>query len=223
MKNEKSNAANVAENATNNVENVNNETNTQNAETLTPEQEKASQVLRAKLPALAAAGLNFEKRTGNFFMASLVKEVEKNADGSDKTDKNGRPVYVIDPETNKPVEKVRRLVVELTDENGEILPQYADALADINAKRAAAMVLNGEKGRAKLEADKAEAEKRVAECTAALATFDADLANALEVVAAVELPERAPRATVAVKLQAVEDENAKLRAKLIAAGINPDE
>lgn len=46
----------------------------------TPEVQKATAILRAKLPALGAAALNFEKRTGNFFRATLVKQ----EDGTEK-------------------------------------------------------------------------------------------------------------------------------------------
>lgn len=195
----------------------------EDGEELTAEQKKAAQVLRARLPKLAAANLNFEKRTGNFFAGTLVKETEKDENGNDKTGKDGKPIYVIDPATNKPVEKLRRLVVELNDpQTGEIKPQYADCLDEINAKRAAAMVLNGEKGRAKLEAERAAAEKALAESTAALATFDSDMTAALEIVATVELPERAERVAVTAKLNAAQDENAKLRAILIAAGLDPE-
>ena len=50
------------------------------AEDATPEVQKATAILRAKLPALGAANLNFEKRTGNFFRATLVKQ----EDGTEK-------------------------------------------------------------------------------------------------------------------------------------------
>lgn len=46
----------------------------------TPEVQKATAILRAKLPALSAAALNFEKRTGNFFRATLTKQ----EDGTEK-------------------------------------------------------------------------------------------------------------------------------------------
>lgn len=50
------------------------------AEDATPEVQKATAILRAKLPALSAAALNFEKRTGNFFRATLSKQ----EDGTEK-------------------------------------------------------------------------------------------------------------------------------------------
>lgn len=194
----------------------------ENTETgLTPEQQKASAILRARMSKLADAGLNFEKRSGSFFRASLVKEQEKDENG-EPLERNGKPVYKLD-ENGNPIEKVRRLVVDLFHESEAAT--VATCLDEIHAKRAAAMVLAGDKGRAKLEADKAEAEKRVAECAAALATFDADMDQALAIVAATELPERAertPRVAVAAKLANVQDENAKLRALLLAAGIDPD-
>lgn len=203
---------------TENIKNV----ETTNETGLTPEQQKAADILRARFPNLADAGLNFEKRTGNFFRASLVKEIERTENGEEKTDSKGRPIYVSDA-NGQPIEKVRRLVVDLDHESEAAT--VATCTDEINAKRAAAMVLSGEKGRAKLEADKAEAEKRVAECTAALETFDADMATAVEIVNTTTLPEKAertPRVAVSAKLKNVEDENAKLRAILLAAGIDPD-
>lgn len=79
---------------------ANEQVNEQTAVTISEQTaEKASAILRARLPKLSAENLNFEKRTGNFFKASMM------------TDENGD-------------EKLRRLVVE----DANINPECADEM-----------------------------------------------------------------------------------------------
>ena len=91
-------------------------------EAATPIETKAAAVLRAKLPHLSEKGLNFEKRTGNFFRATIQTQ----DDGT---------------------EKVSRLVVADADIEG-----MTDALtAEMSIKRAAARIMSAESDAAKLE------------------------------------------------------------------------
>ena len=194
----------------------------------TPELEKARRILRARLPKLSEAGLNFEKRTGNFFKATLEKVTEKTQDvvGNevDKLDNNGKPVYVIDPKTGTPVEKVRRTVVAIEDECGGLLPEYKHLAAEVAAKRAAAVIANSMSEYAKLRKAYEAATTALDNAAEALDIHAEQYNSAANDVMAFELPEttRATRMSVSSRLVAVEDENAKLRAKLIAAGIDPD-
>ena len=198
-------------------------------ETQTPEQDKARRVLRARLPKLSEAGLNFEKRTGNFFKATLEKATEKTQDAAgnevDKLDANGNPVYVMDPRTGTAVEKVRRTVVEIEDECGELLPEFAGLADEVEAKRAAALVAGSDATREKLEKAIDFANQALRDAEKAKSRFDSQYSKALAVLDAFELPEttRATRMSASLRLAAIEDENAKLRAKLIAAGFDPYE
>lgn len=206
----------------------------EDGKTLSAEQVKAKQVLRATLPNLKAANLNFEKRTGNFFAGIIEKVAKLNNDGQPKQRPDGSIIYETDAQ-GKPVEKLRRLVVELTvhtendkgerTDTGELKPEYEAARDEINAKRAAALVLDGEKRRKKIEDERAAAMKAVEEAEAKLVSFDADMADAIEIVKAVELPESAGREKLSdVKLRAdsAEAKIAAMREKLIAMGIDPD-
>ena len=101
------------------VENVE-ATNVENAAVapareLSPIEKKAAAVLRAKLPHLSENSLNFEKRTGNFFRATIQTQ----SDGT---------------------EKLSRLVVADADIKG-----MTDALAvEMSIKRAAARIMSAE-------------------------------------------------------------------------------
>jgi len=209
----------VTNEVTNNDENVerneNSETNVN--EVLTPEQEKAVAILRAKLPKLTAAGLNFEKRTGNFFRATLVKEVETLEDGSERLDKKGRPVYKLD-ENGNPIERVRRLVVDLDND-----PAAVECADEIEIKRAAALVLDAELTKLKLNKDISKADVALRAAHYAYDNFVDSFKECKNIVENFEIPEKKVRLAVTAKLAKVEDENAKLRALLLKAGINPDE
>lgn len=170
------------------------------ARELSPIEKKAAAVLRAKLPHLSENGLNFEKRTGNFFRATIQTQ----DDGT---------------------EKVSRLVVADADIEG-----MTDALAaEMSIKRAAARIMSAEVDAAKLEKKieeaRAELDALKAEKIAAAAEFNKAAAD----VEAYELPEKAARETMSAKVAAAESkaaaalsENERLRAMLIAAGFDPD-
>lgn len=163
------------------------------ARELSPIEKKAAAVLRAKLPHLSENGLNFEKRTGNFFRATIQMQ----DDGT---------------------EKVSRLVVADADIEG-----MTDALAaEMSIKRAAARIMSAEPDAAKLgkkiEAARAELAALKAEKEAAAAELD----RAAAAVEAYELPEKAARETLSAKVAAAMSENERLRAMLIAAGLDPD-
>lgn len=219
VKNEELQNANVTE-----VENVVAETaNAENGEATvtdgedeTPELEvKANQILKVRMPNLAESGLNFEKRTGNFFRATLVKV----------TDVDGNPVY---DETGAQKEKISRLVVDLVDENGQPTEEAVKCADEIRIKRAAGLVLRAEGQREKLQAEIEEARKALEEAEHAYEAFEGDVNEAMGIVSEYEIPETT-KATRTPKTKALEaevqkkiDENAKLRALLIAAGIDPD-
>lgn len=159
------------------------------ARELSPIEVKAAAVLRAKLPHLSENNLNFEKRTGNFFRATIQTQ----DDGT---------------------EKVSRLVVADADIEG-----MTDALAaEMSIKRAAARIMSAESDAAKLckkiEAARAELAALKAEKEAAAAELD----KAAAAVEAYELPEKAAESKVAAAMS----ENERLRAMLIAAGLDPD-
>lgn len=194
MKNVPSNPATVETAA---VENVAPEAP---ARELSPIEKKAAAVLRAKLPHLSENGLNFEKRTGNFFRATIQTQ----GDGT---------------------EKVSRLVVADADIKG-----MTDALAaEMSIKRAAARIMSAEPDAAKLEKKIEEARAELAALEAEKAAAAAELDKAAADVEAYELPEKATRETLSAKVAAAESkaaavlsENERLRAMLIAAGLDPD-
>lgn len=170
------------------------------ARELSPIEKKAAAVLRAKLPHLSENGLNFEKRTGNFFRATIQTQ----DDGT---------------------EKVSRLVVADADIEG-----MTDALAaEMSIKRAAARIMSAESDAAKLEKKIEEARAELAALEAEKAAAAAELDKAAAAVEAYELPEKAARETLSAKVAAAESkaaaamsENERLRAMLIAAGFDPD-
>lgn len=170
------------------------------ARELSPIEKKAAAVLRAKLPRLSENGLNFEKRTGNFFRATIQTQ----DDGT---------------------EKVSRLVVADADIEG-----MTDALAaEMSIKRAAARIMSAESDAAKLEKKIEEARAELAALEAEKAAAAAELDKAAAAVEAYELPEKVARETLSAKVAAAESkaaaaqsENERLRAMLIAAGLDPD-
>ena len=184
---------------TNKVQNVEQNVETQNVETqnvetqnveLTETQQKAAQILRARLPHLSANALNFEKRTGNFFRATVVTE----DDGT---------------------ERVSRLVVADEDLPAECQPEIA-------AKRAARLVMDYERQRAKLVRRVDEIKAELSAATIEVAELDGAHEAAETLVSGYELPEREKRETLTAKAAKLETENDRLRALLIAAGIDPD-
>lgn len=170
------------------------------ARELSPIESKAAAVLRAKLPHLSEKGLNFEKRTGNFFRATIQTQ----DDGT---------------------EKVSRLVVADADIEG-----MTDALAaEMSIKRAAARILSAELDAAKLGKKIEEVSAELAALKAEKEAAAAELEKAAAAVEAYELPEKAARETLSAKVAAAESkaaaamsENERLRAMLIAAGLDPD-
>lgn len=170
------------------------------ARELSPIEKKAAAVLRAKLPRLSENGLNFEKRTGNFFRATIQTQ----DDGT---------------------EKVSRLVVADADIEG-----MTDALAaEMSIKRAAARIMSAESDAAKLEKKIEEARAELAALEAEKAAAAAELDKAAADVEAYELPEKSARETLSAKVAAAESkaaavlsENERLRSMLIAAGLDPD-
>lgn len=195
MENVQSNTATVETAAVENVapEAVENVAPEAPARELSPIEQKAAAVLRAKLPHLSENGLNFEKRTGNFFRATIQTQ----GDGT---------------------EKVSRLVVADADIKG-----MTDALAaEMSVKRAAARIMFAEADAEKLEKKIEEARAELAALEAEKAAAAAELDKAAAAVEAYELPEKAARETLSAKVAAVQSENERLRAMLIAAGLNPD-
>lgn len=172
-----------------------------------PAEQKAAAILRARLPHLVAVALNFEKRTGAFFTAAL--ETVKDDEGNVKTDESG-----------KPIEKVRRTVVE-----DSAIP--AEAAEEVAAKRAAALIVGAE---AKREA----AAKAIEDAAAALAAakdkaavLEGEIAAAEAIVGAFELPEKPARerasvAAIKEKAEKALSEAQRLREMLLAMGIDPD-
>ncbi len=161
--------------------------------------EKARRILRAVLPSLASKGLNIESRTGNFFKATSEDVIDE---------VTGKPVVDMD---GRRVQKVRRLVVEVTNEEGAYLPEYADIADDIAAKRAAAIVKRGNEPEGLLRA-LAEAREKVAELDAAIVAYRDQYDNACAVVETYNLPEKPATLSETVERQAEEIE--KLRALL---------
>lgn len=167
---------------------------------LSPIELKAAAVLRAKLPHLSEKGLNFEKRTGNFFRATIQTQ----DDGT---------------------EKVSRLVVADADIDG-----MTDALAaEMSIKRAAARIMSAESDAARLKKKIGEVRAELAALEAESKAAAAELEKAAADVEAYELPEKAARETLSAKVAAAESkvaaamsENERLRAMLVAAGLDPD-
>lgn len=113
------------------------------------------------------------------------------------------------------VEKVRRLVVE----DATIPTECAE---EMKAKRAAAFVVSFDSALEKADKAIVDAEKALAEANEYRAQLLADYDAAADVVIATELPEKAQRVTLAAKVESQQSEIEKLRAMLLAAGIDPD-
>lgn len=214
-----------------NVENMNVEAtenaqveNVENGDMLTEDEKaenetalKAGAILRLRMPNLTKHALSFEKRTGNFFRATLVKQV----------DKNGEPIW--DGNGNQ-VEKIQRLVVDLQNEDGTPTVEAVECEEEIKIKRAAGLVLTQDTKREKYAKEVEELEKKLAEAREALEGFNGEVQEATAIVDAYELPEKEAREAkerlskkeLEEKAAAIEEQNKKLRAMLIAAGIDPN-
>lgn len=163
----------------------------------TPEVQKATAILRAKLPALGAAALNFEKRTGNFFRATLVKQ----EDGT---------------------EKLVRGVVEDSeipaDCTAEIAAKRAAAFVQAEEKNREKIAADIARLEAEMQARKEEAEQFDADVEAAkevVMSFELPKSAGLASVSA-------RLAEVESKAAKMQSEAERLRQMLIAAGIDPD-
>lgn len=163
----------------------------------TPEVQKATAILRAKLPALGAAALNFEKRTGSFFRATLVTQ----EDGT---------------------EKLVRGVVEDSeipaDCAAEIAAKRAAAFVRAEEKNREKIAAEIARLEAELQARKEEAEQFDADVEAAkevVMSFELPKSAGCASVSA-------RLAEVESKAAKMQSEAERLRQMLIAAGIDPD-
>lgn len=149
--------------------------------------EKAQAVLKARLPHLTEARLNFEKRTGNFFTASTIVD----GDG---------------------VEKMTRKVVADDD-----IAQCCHE--EMKQKRAAALLLSYADKRAALTAEADKIQETLAQVYDHIDALDTEVTEAIAVVDACTLPERAERVTLAKQVEAQTAEIERLKALLAAAGV----
>ena len=149
---------------------------------------KASAILKARLPHHTEARHNFEKRTGNFFVASTIKD---EATGEEKL-------------TRKVVEDAN--IAEVCHE-------------EMKQKRAAAFVLGYESKLATADEAIAKAEQLLAEAKAYRDTLGNEYTDAVAVVEACELPEKAERVTLTATVEAQKSEIERLKALLASAGI----
>lgn len=163
----------------------------------TPEVQKATAILRAKLPALSAAALNFEKRTGNFFRATLVPQ----EDGT---------------------EKLVRGVVEDSeipaDCAAEIAAKRAAAFVQAEEKNRARLTEEVAKLEAELQAKREEIDTFDTDLKVAK-----DLVMSFELPKSAGRASVSARlAEVESKAAKMQSEAERLRQMLIAAGIDPD-
>lgn len=163
----------------------------------TPEVQKATAILRAKLPALGAAALNFEKRTGNFFRATLVTQ----EDGT---------------------ERLVRGVVEDSeipaDCAAEIAAKRAAAFVQAEERNREKIAAEIARLEAEMQAKKEEAEQFDADVEAAkevVMSFELPKSAGRASVSA-------RLAEVESKAAKMQSEAERLRQMLIAAGIDPD-
>lgn len=156
-----------------------------------PTHDKATAILRARIEPLATYGLNFEKRTGAFFKATMVTD-------------------------DKGTEKLSRKVVEDAE-----CPE--DAHEAMRVKRASALVVSIEEKRTKMTKAIEEANRALQEARANAEALEIDYSNAVALVEAFELPEKAQRVKLSAKIEAQATLIEKMRAALIAAGLDPDE
>lgn len=163
----------------------------------TPEVQKVTAILRAKLPALSAAALNFEKRTGNFFRATLVPQ----EDGT---------------------ERLVRGVVEDSeipaDCAAEIAAKRAAAFVQAGEKNRARLTEEVAKLEAELQAKREEIDTFDTDLKVAK-----DLVMSFELPKSAGRASVSARlAEVESKAAKMQSEAERLRQMLIAAGIDPD-
>lgn len=163
----------------------------------TPEVQKATAILRAKLPALSAAALNFEKRTGNFFRATLVPQ----EDGAEKLVRGVVEDSEIPADCAKEISAKRAAAFVQAEEKNRarLTEEVAKLEAELQAKREEIDTFDTDLKVAKDLVMSFELPK-----SAGRASVSARLAEA---------------ESKAVKMQS---EAERLRQMLIAAGIDPD-
>ena len=163
----------------------------------TPEVQKATAILRAKLPALSAVALNFEKRTGNFFRATIVLQ----EDGTEKL------VRGVVEDSKIPANCA-----------AEIAAKRAAAFVQAEEKNRAKLGEEIAKLEAELQAKKEEAGQFDADVEAAkevVMSFELPKSAGRASVSA-------RLAEVESKAAKMQSEAERLRQMLIAAGIDPD-
>ena len=163
----------------------------------TPEVQKATAILRAKLPALSAAALNFEKRTGNFFRATLVPQ----EDGTEKLVRGVVEDSEIPADCAKEISAKRAAAFVQAEEKNRarLTEEVAKLEADLQAKRE--------------EIDTFDTDLKVAK----------DLVMSFELPKSAGRASVSARlAEVESKAAKMQSEAERLRQMLIAAGIDPD-
>lgn len=160
----------------------------------TPEVRKATAILRTKLPALGAAALNFEKRTGGFFRATLVLQ-------EDGTKKIVRDVIEDD--------KIP------ADCAAEVAAKRAAAFVQAEEKNREKITAEIARLEAEIQARKEEAEQFDADVEAAK-----EVVMSFELPKSAGVSARL--AEVESKAAKMQSEAERLRQMLIAAGIDPD-
>lgn len=174
-------------------------------------EDKAKRILRAVIPALSERGLNIESRTGNFFRATQEDVVDE---------VTGKPIVDMDGRVTK---RVRRLVVEVTGDDGDWLPEYTDIADDLAAKRAAAIVKRGNEPTALL-GKRDELQAQIEEIEGAIASYRHNYNYACAQVESYALPERptSERERLADTVREQAQRLERMRAALLAAGLDPD-
>lgn len=163
----------------------------------TPEVQKATAILRAKLPALSAAALNFEKRTGNFFRATLVPQ----EDGAEKLVRGVVEDSEIPADCAKEISAKRAAAFVQAEEKNRarLTEEVAKLEAELQAKRE--------------EIDTFDTDLKVAK----------DLVMSFELPKSAGRASVSARlAEVESKAAKMQSEAERLRQMLIAAGIDPD-
>lgn len=163
----------------------------------TPEVQKATAILRAKLPALSAAALNFEKRTGNFFRATLVPQ----EDGTEKLVRGVVEDSEIPADCAKEISAKRAAAFVQAEEKNRarLTEEVAKLEAELQAKRE--------------EIDTFDTDLKVAK----------DLVMSFELPKSAGCASVSARlAEVESKAAKMQSEAERLRQMLIAAGIDPD-
>lgn len=163
----------------------------------TPEVQKATAILRAKLPALSAAALNFEKRTGNFFRATLVPQ----EDGTEKLVRGVVEDSEIPADCAKEISAKRAAAFVQAEEKNRarLTEEVAKLEAELQAKRE--------------EIDTFDTDLKVAK----------DLVMSFELPKSAGRASVSARlAEVESKAAKMQSEAERLRQMLIAAGIDPD-